>query len=72
MITQRRTIVDKSELPFLIAQALRLLNDPRILGITPDGGEHSEVMIDTTDESGKPVTFIIRSRDIDEEPTENQ
>jgi len=39
MITQRRTIVDKSELPFLIAQALRLLNDPRILGITPDGGD---------------------------------
>jgi hypothetical protein len=64
--------VDNSELPFLSARALQMLNDPRILGITPDGGEHCEVMIDTTDDSGQPVTFIVRSRDIEEEPAESE
>lgn len=62
--------MDKSELPHLIARALSLLGDPRILSITAEGGRNCEVMIDATGEDGRPVTFIIRSRDIEEEPAD--
>ncbi len=60
----------KSELPFLIAAALRLLGDPRILGLSADGGHDSEIMIDAVDEDGRPATFVIRSKDIDEEESD--
>ena len=62
--------MNKSELPFLIARALKLLEDSRVLGITADGGHDSEVMIDALAEDGLPVTFIIRSKDIEETPFE--
>jgi hypothetical protein len=59
-------------LPFLIAEALQRLGDPRILGISVDGGgSDSEVTIEAEDDGG-PATFVIRSGAIDEHEAEEE
>lgn len=66
-------VLPMGELPFLIAQALPLLNDPRILNVTVDGTtKDSEVMIDVVcdDDLGVPTTYTITSNGgIDAETT---
>ena len=60
-----------ADLIYIIAAALLHQEDDRIRNVTVDGGSKPELMIDSTDEEGNPVTFIIRSADIEEEPTED-